>query len=158
MSTNDIGWTVYIDDAHPATNNAAGFEALTWVKVNGIQSIGERGIAHNGIDVPDLQTGFTMQVKGAASGVDTTLVFREVAGDTGQGNLKTAAENEDGILSVKLVLGTGAAQAPVTGDKVHYAQGIVHSYRPREKTDSSHAGFSVVFRNNDLWVDATEPA
>ena len=157
MSTNDIGHTVYVATALPATNNSAGFEALTWVKVNGIQSIGERGVAHAGIDVQDLQTGFTEQVKGEASGMDTTMVFREVASDTGQGNVKTQAEDATGLASIKIVDGTGTDQAPTNGDTVHYAQGILHSYRPREKTVSSHAGFSVVFRNNDLWVDATEP-
>ena len=155
--TNDIGKTIYVATAAPATNDAAGFEALTWVKVNGIQSIGDRGIAHAGIDVPDLQTGFTSQVKGAGSGVDTSLVFRTVASDTGQGNLKTAAESDDGVLSVKIGEGSGTAQALVTGDPVEYAAGIVHSYRPREASVTSHKGFSVVFRNNDLWVTATEP-
>lgn len=158
MTTNDIGKTVYIATALPATNNSAGFEALSWTKVNGIQSIGERGIAHAGIDVPDLQTGFTMQVKGAGSGVDTTLTFRTVASDTGQGNVKTSAESDAGECSIKIVEGSGTDQAPVTGDPVSYAQGIMHSYRPREASTTSHQGFSVVFRNNDLWIEATEPA
>jgi len=157
MSTNDIGWTVYVATAHPATNDNTGFEALSWTKVNGIQSVGERGISHDGIDVPDLQTGFTTQVKGAASGIDTNLVFRDVDSDTGQGSVKTQAEDADGTASIKLVKGTGTDQAPQAGDVVHYAQGILHSYRPREKSNTSHSGFSVIFRNNDLWVESTEP-
>lgn len=161
MSTNHIGWTVYFSATLPATNNAAGFEALVWTKVAGIQSIGSRGLAHETIPVPDLQTGFTPVVKGAASGVDTMMTFREVlAGavpEAGQAAIQARAENEAGTCSIKLVQGTGAAQAPVTGDRVAYAQGVVHSFRPREMTTNSHAGFSVTFRNNDLWVEATEP-
>lgn len=158
MPSNDIGKTVYIATSLPATNDSAGFEALSWTKVNGIQSIGETGISHAGIDVEDLQTGFTEQVKGAASGIDTSLVFRIVDSDTGQADLKTAAESDAGILSVKIVEGSGTDQAPVAGDPVEYAQGIVHSYRRRERTVSSHKGFSVMFRNNKKWVEATEPA
>lgn len=158
MSINDIGATIYVATALPATNDASGFEALTWVKVNGVQSIGELGIAHEGIDVPDLQTGFTSQVKGAASGLDATLVFRTVASDTGQDNLKTAAESDAGTASIKIGYGTGTSQALQTGDAVTYVQGIAHSYRRRERSITSHAGFSVVFRNNALPVEATEPA
>ena len=155
---NDIGKTMYLAMEHPATNDAAGFEALAWVKVNGIQSIGERGIAHEGIDVPDLQTGFTSQVKGGGAGMDTTLVFRKVDDDTGQMNMKTMAEGDDGNVSIKLVEGSDANQEPVAGDPVEYAWGIAHSYRPREASISSYKGFSVIFRNNALWIDTTESA
>lgn len=158
MSTNDIGQTIYMAEGHPATNDPSGFEAMTWVEVSGPQSIGERGVSHNGIDVQDLKTGFTFQVKGEASGVDTTLVFRKVDADTGQGNMKTQAEDRTGEVSIKIATGSGAANALTTGDPVEYAQGIIHSYRPRESTVTSHKGFSTVFRNNDFWVVATEPA
>lgn len=157
-TTNDIGWTVYMNPSHPATVDKAGFEAITpWTKVNGIQSIGERGITHSGIDVSDLQTGFTLQVKGAGAGTDTTLVFREVSGDAGQIAMKAAAEDPEGIISLKLVKGSGTNQAPATGDPVEYALGIVHSFSGREKSDSSHTGFSVVFRNNAIWLPEVNP-
>jgi hypothetical protein len=72
--------------------------------------------------------------------------------------MKTMAEGDDGNVSIKLVEGSGANQEPVTGDPVEYAWGIAHSYRPREASISSYKGFSVIFRNNALWIDATEPA
>lgn len=156
MTTNDIGWAVYVDDDLPATNNDAGFEALTWVRVNGVQSIGEFGFVHAGIDVEDLGSGFTQQVKGMGSGMETPMVFREVAGDTGQTNMKTIADSQEGLCSIKLVK-QGNAATPATGDPVFYAQGIAHSYKFREKSGSSHSGFSVVFRNNDVWVVSSEP-
>lgn len=157
MTTNSIGHTLYIAEALPATNNSTGFEALTWVKVNGVVSIGERGVSHETIDIPDLQTGWTRVVKGAGSGIETSIVVREIAADAGQEDVRNTAQGEEGQCSIKIVLGSGASQAPVTGDPVEYAQGIMHTYREREKTTSSYEGFSVVFRNNEPPVIATEP-
>lgn len=160
MTGSHIGKTIYVATAAPATNNAAGFEALTWVKVNGVQVLPQLGVSHSNIDVPDLQTGFTSGLKGAGSGNDSTASFRLVAGDTGQGNVRTAANSggTGGTMSVKIVKGSGTDQAPVSGDPVQYAQGYVHSYVEIQGDNSTHEGFSVNFKQNGLTVDATEPA
>lgn len=158
MTANHIGKTIYIATAAPATNDDTGFEALTWVKASGVITLPQLGVTHSMIDVPDLQTGFTSAVKGAGQGVDTTSTFRNVTGDTGQATLKAAAVSQAGILSVKLVTGTGVANAPVTGDLVEYAQGIAHSYTPNQGENSAYEGFSVGFRQNDFTVAGTEPA
>lgn len=155
-----IGKTIFVAQAVPATNDAAGFAALTWVKVNGLQTLPELGISHSMIEVPDLQTGFTTGLKGAAAGNDSTSTFRMIAGDTGQGNVRTLANagGTSGRGSIKIVKGSGTNQAPVTGDPVQYAQGVFHSYVEIQGDDSSHEGFSVGFRQNALTVDATQPA
>ena len=160
MTGSHIGKTIFVATAAPATNNAAGFEALTWVKVNGVQVLPQLGVSHSNIDVPDLQSGFTSGLKGAGSGNDSTASFRMVAGDTGQGNVRTAANagGTGGTMSVKIVKGTGTDQAPETGDPVQYAQGYVHSYVEIQGDNSTHEGFSVNFKQNGLTVDATEPA
>lgn len=158
MTSNHIGKTVYQSSALPATNDTTGFEALTWVKVNGVQTLPQFGVTHSMTDVPDLQTGFTTATKGAAQGVDTNAVFRTVASDTGQGNLLTAAEDSDGPMSFKIVDGSGTDNAPATGDPVEYAQGILHSYQPNQGDNSTHEGFTVSFRQNDFTVVGTEPA
>ena len=158
MSDNHIGKTLYAAAALPATNDATGFEALTWVKVNGLIAAPTLGVTHDGIDVPDLQTGFTSAVKGAASGNDATMEFRSVASDTGQGNLRTAANSQAGTLSIKIVDGSGTNNAPVSGDQVEYAQGYAHSFTPNDINNSSFRGFTVGFRQNNYTVVATEPA
>lgn len=158
MTNAHIGYSVYIDDAHPTTNDASGFEALTWVKVNGLIQGPQLGIEHSGIDIPDLTTGFTSAVKGMGVGTTTQMTFRKVASDTGQGTLRTQAESAAGVLSVKLVRGTGAANAPATGDYVEYGQGFAHSFVPNQPTETSYEGFTVSFRLNDTPVIATEPA
>jgi hypothetical protein len=156
--SNNIGKTLYVAEALPATNDAAGFAALTWVKVNGVQSIGGIGITHAGIDIDDLQTGFTRQVKGAGAGTDSSMTFRNIAADAGQLDVKGLAENKAGLGSIKIVKGSGTAEAPATGDPVRYAQGFFHSYLPNDDNVTSYDGWSVTFRNNAAAVDATQPA
>lgn len=158
MTENHIGKTIYQSSAIPSSNDTTGFEALTWVKVAGVQTLPQLGTTHSMIDVPDLQTGFTSAVKGAAQGVDTTATFRNVASDTGQDNLKTAAESQAGLMSFKIVDGSGTNNAPETGDAVEYAQGIAHSYQPNQGDDSTYEGFTVGFRQNAATVTGTEPA
>lgn len=157
MTQNHIGKTIWVATAHPATNDAAGFEALTWVEAKGNITLPQLGITHSMIDIPDLKTGFTSAVKGAAQGVDTTMTFREVSGDTGQTNLKAQAVDNDGVLSVRIVNGTGTDSAPQSGDAVEYAQGIAHSFQPNQGDNNSYEGFQVGFRQNDFTVTGTIP-
>ena len=160
MTGSHIGKTIYVAEAIPATNDKAGFEALTWVKIEGAQTLFQLGVSNANIDVNDLQTGFTKGIKGATSGSDSTATFRDVPADAGQEDIRDLA-NAPGTLgagSVKMVKGTGTNQAPVTGDPVQYAQGYFHSYMENQGDDSSHEGFSVNFKQNDFTVDDVEPA
>jgi hypothetical protein len=162
MTTNNIGKTLWISTAAPAANTSAGFEALTWVQVKGIQTLPVFGVSHSNIDVADLATGFTSGVKGAASGRDTQFTFRNIASDTGQGNATTAAVDPDGVVALKIVDGSGTdagdGPAPETGDAVEYAQGYLHSYEQNQPTDNSFQGGSVNFKQNNFTITATEPA
>lgn len=159
---NHIGKTLYIATAHPATDDAAGYEALTWVQVKGLQVLPTLGGSHALIDVEDLATGETTAEKGAHSGNDSSMSFRTVASDTGQTNLKAQADDNDGLLSIKIGSGSGTdsgdGPALETGDPVEYAKGIAHSYTDNEGNVSNHDGFSTSFRQNGKKVTATEPA
>lgn len=154
-----IGKTLYVAEALPATNDAAGFEALTWVKAEGVQVLPQLGVSHANIDVPDLQTGFTAGVKGAGTGNDSTCSFRDVAADAGQEDIRGLADagGTAGAGSIKIVKGSGASQAPVAGDPVQYAQGYFHSFVEIQGDTTTHEGFQVNFKQNDLTVNATEP-
>lgn len=158
MTANNIGKTVYHAAALPATNNKAGFEALTWVLVKGGITLPQLGITHSMIDVPDLQSGLTSGIKGAAQGVDTTATFRNVSADAGQAALLLAADGQSGAGSVKIVTGSGTDNAPVAGDVVNYAQGVVHSFQPNQADNSSFEGFQIGFRQNDFTVIDVEPS
>lgn len=159
MTGSHIGKTIYVAEAVPATNDAAGFEALTWVKAEGVQTLPQLGVSHADIPVSDLQTGFTSGIKGAGTGNDSTATFRDVPADAGQEDIRGLANagGTAGAGSIKIVKGSGANQAPVTGDPVQYAQGYFHSFIEIQGDDTSHEGFSVNFRQNDLTVNATEP-
>jgi hypothetical protein len=161
MTRSHIGKTIYVAQALPATNDNTGFEALTWVQAKGVQTLPQLGVTHAGIDVPDLGTGFTESVKGAATGVESQMSFRKVDSDAGQIDIKEQSEDGQGLLSVKIVTGSGTdsgdGPAPVSGDAVQYAQGYVHSYQENQGDTTTHEGFTVTFRQNAVTVNATEP-
>lgn len=145
---NHIGKTLYISPALPATHDTAGFEALTWTKVNGIQSLPQLGFEGANIDVADLQTGVTDGVKGAMSGVEATFACRKVSADAGQALVKTTAESPQGIGSIKIGRGSGADEALATGDPVQYAQGYFNGYKEMQGDTTTHEGFECTFRQN----------
>ena len=156
---NSIGKSIYFSAALPATNDAAGFEALTWVELEYPQTLPQFGVTNANIDVPDLKSGFTSGVKGAASGVDSQGSNR-IEGSTlatNQATFKALCDSAGGVCAIKIGTGSGAANALVAGDTVEYAAGYVHSYQENEATDSTHEGFVYNFKQNALTVKATEP-
>ena len=160
MSTrNNIGKTIYYSATLPATNNTAGFEALTWLELEYPQTLPQFGTTNGNIDVADLKTGFTQGVKGAASGVDSQGSQR-IEGSalaTNQATFKTLCESAGGACALKIGTGSGAAAALVATDPVEYAQGYVHSYQENQATDSTHEGFVFNFKQNALTIKDVEP-
>ncbi|MCA0947348.1 hypothetical protein LCM08_20690 [Salipiger pacificus] len=157
MSESHIGATLYISTTLPATNNAAGFEALTWVQVNGLIQEPQLGKTDAMIDVPNQTTGFTTGVKGAGVGMDSQAQFEDVASDAGQAALIAAAQSYPGKVAVKIGYGTGTDNALETGDPVTYSQGVAHSYQRNQGNTTSYRGFQVGFRQNATAVEATQP-
>lgn len=158
MTKNSIGCSVYISAALPATNDAAGFEALSWTEIGGLVEGPQFGYSHEVIDIPDLKSGYLSGAKGAAAGTDTQMQFREVESDTGQALAKTTADDNDGLCSIKVGYGTGTNSTLTTGDPVEYAQGFLHSHLPNKPTITSFRGFTVGFRSNEPSIIDTEPA
>lgn len=162
MSDNHIGTRVYISAALPATNTAAGFEALTWTEVKSPAMAFQFGLKHAVGDISDISTGVARGRKGMASGNESTAAFNEIAADTGQALAKTTADSATGIVSVRQVQCTGsnsgAGPIPATGDETQYAQGILHSYLPNQPGPESNPGFSVTFRQNAATVVDDYPA
>ena len=157
MSRNHLGKTLYVAVGAPTANTDAAFEALTWVKVEGLVTGPQFGYQHATIEIPSLTDGRNTAVKGMGSGMDSVMTFTKVAADAGQIALKGLADGATGVGSVKVVTGSGANNAPVAGDPVQYAQGYFHSYTENQATGDSYEGFSVSLRQNDPHVDAEEP-
>lgn len=159
MSKTQIGKRLYVSATLPATNDAAGFEALTWTLVEGRQQLFQLGVSHETIEIPDLD-GFNDAAKGAGSGTDSQGTFYTVDSDAGQTLLIAAGEGlgAAGNISVKQVKGSGTGGAPASGDAVEYAQGFAHTYQPMQPTTTSYEGFNINFRQTKPTVRATEPA
>ena len=162
MTNNNIGLTLYGVAGAPATNDKAGFEALTMIQIKGVQNMPVFGVSHNNIDVSDLGTGFTSGVKGAATGKDTTFTYHGDGTDAGIATSITAANEQAGIYTLKIVRGsgtdTGDGPAATAGDVVQYAHGYLHSYEQNAKDDSSFEGATINFKQNAATVDDVEPA
>ncbi len=149
--TNFIGSVVSVSPAVPATFDAAGYEALTWTVVAGLQVAPIPGMETATIDVPDLTTGITKREKGASIGRETEMAFRDVPGNTGQANVKSYAAPDYGSeVSVRVVLPDGTL--------THiYMTGIMYSYMINEGTTESYRGFKVTFAQNYEEVLAAAP-
>jgi hypothetical protein len=163
MTTNNqIGLTLYGVAGLPATNNTAGFEALTWVQLLKTQELPVFGTTHANIDVSDLGVGFTAGVKGPATGNDSTLVFFGPGTDTGMATALVAADAQSGSYSLKIVRGSGTdsgnGPAPVAGDAVEYAQGYLHTFAPNPKNDTSNEGGTISFKQNAATIKDVEPS
>lgn len=157
---NHLGKSLFFSAAHPATNDAAGFEALSWTELEYGQSYPQFGITHANIDVEDIKSGFTQGIKGAASGTDSQGACRidSSALTTNQATFKGICDSDNGLISFKIGSGSGTDKALVTGDVVTYAAGYVHSYTPEQPTASSSEGFTYSFKQNAADITATEPA
>lgn len=157
MAKNHIGKTFYVALAVPATNNNTGFEALTFVKVNGYVSGPQFGFSHSNVDVDALSLGTTVGLKAMGSGMDSQVAFSTVASDAGQGHMKDLSDGARGLCSLKIV-DSGGDVAPTTGMLVQYAQGYLHSFQINPVSGSTYEGFTAQFRQNAPHVNATQPA
>lgn len=140
MSTSLVTSTFWISNSLPATENEAGYEALTWTQVKGIGMAGAPKFAHSLIDVPDLESGITRAVKGMKAGEDTDLNFRFIASDAGQALVDTCDQSTTDC-SVKWV-------HPTAANKTTYAQGVIHSLSMNEFDGENYAGSVFKFRPN----------
>lgn len=153
-----IGKSVYFSDELPATNDKAGFEALSWTEIAGFQGGAQFGFDNADIDAPDLKTGITRRQKGMGTGASSTLSFRKDSDDTtGQPGIKELADATGSVGSIKIGRGSGTDNALASGDPVQYAQGYFKSYTLMEASGTTHEGFTVVFQQNLPHIDDVEP-
>ena len=158
-----VGKSVYYATSAPATNNAAGFEALTWIKIPGYMGGFQFGMTHADIDAGDLEQGEIPTIRGMASFQESTGTFRNRSGDMLAAQETFKGLVEAGIVpAIKIVRGTGVAmddggKAPATGDQTEYCQGYFKSPVDMEQSPTTHEGFSVAFKQNAVAVKAAHP-
>jgi hypothetical protein len=146
MSTNDIGTTLAIATGLPATFDEAGYEAMTWVNIAGLVSIGEVGDDHETISVPDLTLGRIRTIKGAATGTTIAIALREVLLDAGQAAAEVAAKAAGGEYSFRVGEPAGKEQ---------YFSGVCMSWKRTERSTGSYAGFTFSVTTNYPTVTGT---
>ncbi|AZV00276.1 hypothetical protein [Paracoccus kondratievae] len=139
MTETSIKKTLYISATPPATKNLAGYQALTWIKVTGVVTIGQIGFSHATIEAPDLESGITQTLKGARSGTAGQVAYRRIASDAGQAAVAAANETESEV-AIQIVDPDGA-----TSD---YWTGIVHSHMDNEASVTSYEGSTFTFVPN----------
>jgi len=156
MSTTHIGSKIAIATGRPATNDQAGFEALTWVEMDeGLVSVGAIGDTNETVSVPDMSTGRNMTLKGAVTGdtvniaVSRKRVVATGALDAAQAAMKAAAQAGCGEYSLRIVEPDCGGQNGIT----QYICGQVGNWKETERSTTSYAGFTFDFMINYAPVD-----
>lgn len=135
-----IASTLSIATGEPATQNKAGYEALTFVEVGSVATIGPYGDTHADITPPpDLKTGRQLHFTGAKDGgeVPVTLHTEDYA-NAGQDAVR-AANGVRANYSIKVTDPDG---------NVDYFFGRIVSYRTIEKSATSYEGCEFTIRVN----------
>lgn len=126
----NIGAELHLSASLPATEDIAGYGALTFTEVTGVASLPEIGPSSNIVSQADLKDGILRKAHGERDFGGGDVQLREVMGDAGQALMNTAQDDES-IISVKVVRPTGLIQ---------YFQAIVGSFRRSEATTGNFAG------------------
>lgn len=148
MSEIHISSVVKIATGVPATFDKAGYEALSWVTIEGMVEAPQFGSTHADINVPSL-AGRTKIRKGANTGVSTSLAFSRVDSDAGQAAVLAAS-----------LAATGEYSLSVTDPddvNVEYCSGIVKDYLPNKPTTTSYVGASANFVPNYDSIEVATP-
>jgi hypothetical protein len=152
-----IGRVLQIALARPATNDNAGFGALTWQTIHDWETLPQFGLAHSDIEVPNGATGFTQSLKGAQTGTATTFSWSTGTTSTGQTNAITAAlaAGPGSIVSLRIVETPVLGGTPAATNPMEAATGYLGSLVPNQGSNSSYEGYSVTFRQDAPTVIGT---
>ena len=104
---SSAGSTLAISAAAPASEDAAGYNALTWTNIGEITELGELGATSNLITHNPVSDKITRKLKGARNFGAMNLSMARDTSDAGQTLLRTAAA-ADGLYSFRLTLQNGA--------------------------------------------------
>jgi hypothetical protein len=148
MSAIHIDGTLEIATGVPATRDKAGYEALVWAAIGGLIEAPAFATTHADVQVPSL-SGRTRIMKGAETGVASSVSWEDVANDPGQAALIAAAVGR-GEYSLRWT--------PPGSPTADYSSGIVKDYSPNKPTNGSFAGGTCQFVPNYQTVTETVPA
>ena len=142
MADTSIGTTLHVSTGVPATEDAAGYAALTWVKIGGVVSIGETGDDAEDVTVALVETGRTEHSIGALDGGAWAVTCKNILADAGQVIIKEG-NNNDVDHSFKATDPDGT---------IFNKQGKIAAGKYSEKTASAHEGYAFEARVNTATV------
>lgn len=135
---NTTGTKTFVAIGEPATFDAAGYAALTWVKVVGVVSFGEWGDSENDISEPLLEDGRVIHTNGVKDGGEVAISIQHRDTDAGYSLIKDNSGG-DQIVSIKKEYKSG---------DIEYAAGVFTSPKQRAASGDSVRGVSVMARIN----------
>ena len=115
----NIGTELHVSAALPATDNVAGYEALTFTEVLGVATVPEFGPVYEMVTANDVKDGVTQKAHGGVDYGGGSVSYRIIEADAGQGIFKSAMAAQD-YVSIKIVRATGL---------IEYFKGLVLSNR-----------------------------
>ena len=89
------GSTIGVSAALPATQDVAGYSALTFTNIGEVTDLGEYGKVFNLVSHNPIDSGRTEKFKGSFNEGSISLNIAEDAADAGQGILDTAVDSYD---------------------------------------------------------------
>ena len=97
---------VHISAGLPATNDAAGYTALTFTAIGELESVGNTGVTNAAVSFTNMTTGKTSTAKGSEEAVTIDMMFGSDRSDAGQ-TLLLAAQASKSAYSFKVVEASG---------------------------------------------------
>lgn len=134
--TNQIGTTVSISAATPATEDAAGYGALTFTEIGGVVSVPELGDAAEDSTVTTLKDGRVMHFNGAKDMGAIVIPYVYDAADAGQVIVRA---NANGTTECSLLI------TDADGTE-HYLIGVIGPVMQSERVPGTHKGETFEFR------------
>lgn len=98
----------------------AGYDALTWLEVKAVGSMGETGTNTNIVSYDELATDVTQKGKGISNAGDPEIEVRRIGSDIGQDAMRTAAGTSDSY-AFKYELNDSGG----TNGTIYYNRGLV---------------------------------
>lgn len=136
MSITYIGSTLSGVSGSPATEDVAGYEALSLVEVGKVISIGEVGDTSEDVTFDLLKTGRRSHVNGVKDLGEIAVAIEFDGSDAGQTMIE-AANNTNTTHSFAITDADGYT---------YYFQGLVANFRYTERTASTYKGATFVIR------------
>ena len=138
---NYIGFTLKAALGAPATDDQAGYDALTYVTVKGFSMVPTNRFTTNDIDTEDVETGIIQGQKGGGTGDNQVIGFHTNNGTDGHAEMALwGGFSQDDQVTFQVISKDGTAAS--------YLTGILRNYKPKEGTITNDDGFTVEFRQN----------